>query len=609
MCGIAGVVAWNERWRVGPQVLAEMSRRVAHRGPDQAGDWTTHADRPFFAALAFRRLAVLDPDPRANQPMVSRDGRLALVFNGEIYNFRELRGELDEPWRTTGDAEVLLEAWRRLGEDGLERLNGMFAGAAVDLVEQRVHLFRDRMGQKPLYYALTPDRLGLAFASELRALTTVPWVDTTVSQDSIGEYLTFGYVPCPATIYREVSKLPPATCLTVDRGRTRTRCYFDPNAPSPGPRSPERARALLEAAVRRQLVSDVPLGCFLSGGVDSSIVALCMRRAAPPDQPVLTFSVGFADRRYDESAWAAAVARHLGTHHVELRATPDVVAGIHRLAEAFGEPFADSSALAVSELSRLARGHVTVALSGDGGDELFGGYDRYRAMAIMARLDLLPVSLRRALARLARILPGDTHPKSAAARLRRLLESAGRSPARRYLGYVSLFDRGSARFEQEMSRLLAVRDPVAAAAAIDRLTYLPDDLLTKVDRAGMLHALEIRSPFMDHEVVRFAAGLDAAGLIGGGPKRLLRLAFAKDLPAWMFTRRKMGFALPIGAWLRNELWEMVVGHLLARNAFSRQCVPEVDPAALIGDHLSGRRDHSQRLYALLMLELWAGLGR
>jgi asparagine synthase (glutamine-hydrolysing) len=412
------------------------------------------------------------------------------------------------------------------------------------------------------------------------------------------------------------------------------RAYFHPNAVdaadpvNPGVDPAKTTRRLVQQAVTRQLVSDVPLGCFLSGGIDSSIVAAAMRAALPRGQPVMTFTIGFDDPRYDETAYAAEVARHLGTEHKRFMVRIDAAEDLPKLAAAFGEPFGDSSALPTHYLSRETRGFVKVALSGDGGDELFGGYDRYRAMRLGHRIDAVPTARRLLANPLWNFLPGS-HPKNRLTRLKRFLAPLGETPARRYARYTALFDDAalaallrpdfaafagpgqSGAFEAlgrgDASLALPPRDDVQAALALDRVTYLPGDLLTKVDRCSMLHALEVRSPFMDPDVVRFASGLSTAQLLAGGPKRLLREAFAGDLPAAVFKRRKMGFAVPIGDWFRdpgNRLRGLLHDAILSSDSFAATHFQTVAVRRLIESHEASRADHSQRLYAMLMLELW-----
>ena len=623
MCGFAGVIAWDEKYRVSRETLGKMSAAIAHRGPDGEGfhfsdDAPITPDRP-QVALAFRRLAILDPDPRSMQPFT--DGRHWLVFNGEIYNFRELKKELSSlapnyEWRTTGDTEVLLLSYAVWGEKCVEHLNGMFAFAVWDEVEKSLFLARDRMGQKPLYVMsefVQDERAVVFFASELDAIPKASppegeayWLTT---------YLRYGY-GLGSTPWINIRQLHSAEFRVLPQSRSGSTSYFNTDR---GDRvsddvAVEQTRQKVRCAVQRQLVSDVPLGVFLSGGIDSSVIAACARRTGP----IHTFSIAFDNPAYDESCYAKAVADHLGTEHHEFRATADhVVEVLPRLARAFGEPFADSSAIPTQYLCEATRRQVKVALSGDGGDELFGGYERYRALQISRRLRWF-----KALSPFGRILArGD--PKAQSTRVGRLVASLGGSADKRYERMVRLFDdetvadlwpdappadrpllnRAFRSFERQR------RSEVEAALASDRHFYLPHDLLTKVDRCSMLHGLEVRSPFMDHELVQFAAGLTTDQLLKGGPKRMLREAFKDDLPAWVFKRKKMGFAVPIGDWFRGELRPMLRDTLFSSHAFGRTHFDMKVVERLVDEHESKRVDHSQRLYALLMLELWWNTAR
>lgn len=643
MCGIAGVVAWKERYRTSRQALSRMSAAIAHRGPDGNGAWFNHEneispDHP-QAAFTHRRLAIIDPDPRANQPFTDGNGRW-IVFNGEIYNFRDLRSQISElrpdyAWRTCCDTEVLLLAHAVWGEKCVEQLNGMFAFAIWDESAGSIFLARDRMGQKPLYLAyvgedgggntcaippagaepgLPPPRLhAIAFASELPALLPLEYFNREMDRSSLAGYLRYGYMPAGRTIFVGAAQLDPGRYVTATHTRTVSSRYFHPNPPPAANRSdaPRHTRELVMSAVQRQMVSDVPIGCLLSGGVDSSIVAACMKNAGGE---VETFSIGFDDPRYDESEYAAKIAAHLSTKHHSFMVRPDAALDLPKLAAAFGEPFGDSSALPMHYLARETRHRVKVALSGDGGDELFGGYNRYRAMRMSRLLDLIPRPLRKTAGRLVADLPSG-HPKSVRSYLERFLASAANEMPLRYESYVRLFPEslvhelvtGPVSPHFHIADLMSNRqglDPVESALAVDRLTYLPGDLLTKVDRASMLHALEVRSPYMDHELIHFAGGLKTSQLLNGGPKRMLREAFADDLPSWVFKRKKMGFAVPIGEWLRTDLREMSRESLFATDSFARHHFNMKVVERLVSEHETRRTDHSQRLYALLMLELW-----
>ncbi len=641
MCGLVGVIAWDERHAVSRDQLARMSATIAHRGPDGEGTYLNEDRAPGQAAcgLAHRRLAILDPDPRSNQPFSDASGKY-LVYNGEIYNFRELRAELsklrpDYAWRTNGDTEVLLVAYDVWAEACVEKFDGMFAFAIWDSRQQTLFLARDRMGQKPLYLAFSnTDRSNIgaiAFSSELAALRALPWMDATIDDSAIGHYLRWGYIPSPLTIHRGCEKLPPAHWMRVRANSVEVRQYFDPNQTATlTDASVANVRRLITDAVKRQLVSDVPLGCFLSGGIDSSIIAAAMKASVGANQDVLTFSIGFDDPRYDETRYAAEVARHLGTRHHQFTVRPNAAEDLSKLAAVFGEPFGDSSALPTHYLARETRNHVKVALSGDGGDELFAGYDRYRAMLLGESVRSMPPALRDfAAAKFWDHLPG-THPKSKIARLKRMLASLHLQPPQRYDSYLRLFDdaaiaelmpgRSDASTNwlvHAIESLAANRDIVQTAMAVDRVTYLPEDLLTKVDRASMLHALEVRSPFMDPAIVRFAAQLSTQQLLGSTSgaraialfalrtpaKRLLREAFAGMLPPQLFTRPKMGFAVPIGDWFRGDLRDLLNDSLNAPNSVAATRFNAAAVHRLIDDHQQNRADHSQRLYALLMLEL------
>jgi asparagine synthase (glutamine-hydrolysing) len=634
MCGFAGIVTWDAGKRITRPVLQAMSARIAHRGPDGEGLYLNHEtevdkNRP-QCGLIHRRLAILDLDERSLQPFDDGKNNQWLVFNGEIYNFRELRAELTQAdagytWRTTGDTEVLLRAYEVWGDKCLEKFNGMYAIAIWDQAKSELFLARDRMGQKPLYYALFnagTDHMSIAFASELAALREVPWLDPKINRGALIDYLRWGYIAGPGTIYENASTLGPGEARRINGPAVDW--FYNPNQVQqksgievPHESKIETTRNLVTEAVRRQLVSDVPIGCFLSGGIDSSIIAAAMKAAVPVNQEVHTFSIGFHDPRYDETEYAAEVAQHLGTIHQQFYVKPDAAEDLPKLAEVYGQPFGDSSALPTHYLSRETRKHVKVALSGDGGDELFGGYDRYRAMAISQRLRAVAPLRSLATSGIWQKLPGH-HPKSAIIRLKRLLRHVNDSPAAQYTSLMRLFDDNAiaclmgaekisraepytARYEEY---LLGGRDPVQAALALDRRLYLPDDLLVKLDHASMLHALEVRSPFMDHEIVQFAAGLSSDELIKGGGKRLLREAFARDLPKQVFRRRKMGFAVPIGEWFRKDLAGFLRSHLLADNSFAKEHFDLAVIGTMLEEHDAHRADHSQRLYALLMLELW-----
>jgi len=628
MCGIAGVL-WNplnssplNTPDTAADVIGRMTRAIAHRGPDDARILIEHAaavdSSPYSLALAFQRLAVLDPDPRAMQPMRSHDGKITLLFNGEIYNFRELKSRLPtRQWLTTGDSEVVLAAYETLGPSFVDELRGMFAIAVVDSRTNTLLLARDRMGQKPLYFS--QHHSSFAFASELGAIRQLPWFDGAIDDEALTNYLRFGYILPPMSIYRDVRHVMPGHILTVDLARTfevsQVQYFREPNVMAGSLIvTPDSVRSHVERAVGEQLVSDVPLGVFLSGGIDSSVVALCASRNMSSVEKLNTFSIGFDDVRYDESAYARRVAQHLGTTHHEFRATPDVITDAPQLAQIFGEPFADSSILPTRLLAMRTKEHVTVALSGDGGDELLGGYDRYRAMRKASSVSRYAPRLLCDLGK--RLAQG--HPKSRSARVGRFLAALNLTPGDRYSAWMRYFDDdaimkltgnkpGRDGLSESLETLLGQNpnNPAACCCRLDRQTYLPGDLLTKVDRCSMLHALEVRSPFMDHTLISHVSRLDDDQLLRGGPKRMLREAFAGDLPGEVFSRAKRGFAVPIGEWLRGPLLKWSQELLLTPNGFCRLRFDHHTVATLLQEHVSSYRDHSQRLWSLLMLELWS----
>jgi asparagine synthase (glutamine-hydrolysing) len=616
MCGICGHL---DAQAVAPDAAARvraMMNALAHRGPDWAGFVT---DGP--VALGHRRLSIIDLRPEAHQPMHNEDGTVALVANGEIYNFRALRAELEgrgHRFRSRSDSEVIVHLYEEAGDACLARLRGMFAFALWDGRRRRLLLARDRAGKKPLYWAARDGRFW--FASELAALVgALPW-RPEVDLDAIDQYLTLQYVPAPRTAFVGVHKLPAAHCLTVEAGgaprvRRWWRLHFVPGPPISLDDAAAEARALVEEAVALREVADVPVGAFLSGGIDSStVVALLARRSS---RPVQTFCVDRPAGDGGEAAFARLVARRYGTEHHELTIRPHMVSILPRLVARYGEPFADPSALPTFYVSELARRHVTVVLSGDGGDELFGGYHRYRLEEAARRVGALPWPLPRLVEALLARLPG--------ALLRPAREFAAHqrgAPAARYLFFLAHFTRrdkerlvGPALIERarhdavarEFTRILAAsdaRDAVNRLLDLDVQTYLPDDILTKVDIASMAHALEVRAPFVDHVLVetvaRFEGRLKLRGMTG---KRLLRHAVRDLVPAAILARRKKGFGLPLDRWMREELAELSHDLLTDGRARARGLVDGAQVRRLLDEHRAGV-SHGQRLWNLTVLELW-----
>ena len=611
MCGIAGIVrAPGEP--PSRETLDEMGLALAHRGPDDAA-------RALYgrAGFAFRRLSIIDVAGGA-QPIDNEDGTAHVVLNGEVYNHAELRAELEgrgHRFRTRSDVETVVHGYEEWGDGVVARLRGMFAFALWDEPRQRLLLARDRLGKKPLVYHESGGRL--SFASELRALLRDPEVPRRPDLGAIHRYLTLQYVPAPLTAFESVRKLPPAHLLVFEDGRARVERYwtlsFQPPLALDEAEAASEVRRLLRDAVRVRLMSEVPLGAFLSGGLDSSSVVALMAEFGP----VKTFSVGFEDEDYSELPYARQVAARYGTDHHEFVVKPDAAEILPRLVEHYGEPFADSSALPTWYLARLTRQHVTVALNGDGGDELFAGYDRYRALTAYRLLARLPAGggPARALAASA----GTTLP----ARVRRLLAAASSTPEESYARTVSVFapEEVLRLYTPEMIAHTRGVDPYdglrgafAASDApdllgrtlhVDTLTYLPGDLLVKVDIATMAHGLEARSPLLDHPLVEFAARLPSRlKRRGSRGKRVLRRAVADLLPPAVLRRPKAGFGVPIGRWFGGELRGHLEDILLSPAALGRGFFDPEAVRALVRSHRPGFRGRSAQLWALLMLELW-----
>jgi asparagine synthase (glutamine-hydrolysing) len=613
-------------------VVRRMMAAQRHRGPDDAG---CHLEPG--VGLGFSRLAILDLSPEGHQPMTNEDGALWLVFNGEVYNFRELTPALERSghrFRSHCDSEVIPHAYEEWGSACLERLNGMFAFALWDRRRREVLLARDRLGVKPLYY--WSDGRTLAFASELKALLAHPDVPRTLDHQALVSYLLHEYVPSPRSIFAGVRKLPAGHFLRVPldgaaRGRVtedwRPERYWDVRfgGETEGGRTDEdyadELRGLLRAAVARRLVSDVPLGVFLSGGLDSSSVVALMAELGG-ERP-RTFAIGFEEASFDELRYAELVARHFDTDHHVAILRPDARELIATVADYLDEPFADASALPTYLVARHAREHVTVALSGDGGDELFAGYDWYAAQrAAAASVDRLPGDLRARMGALAGHIPPAPTKKGPLNVARRFLEGAALPAELQHVRWRTFWSAA------ELDALLlgdgmpALADDRAATQALladsgsprpldqqqyaDIKDYLPDDILFKVDRMSMAASLEARGPFLDYTLVEFAARLPPAlrrrGLNG---KRLLKLAMRKNLPPDILRRRKLGFNIPYKHWLRGDLRDLLLDALapvqLGQQAIFRPAAVE----RLVREHLDGTRDHAHKLWQLLMFQLWA----
>lgn len=624
MCGIAGVVGFDGR-PVLVNTLAQMTGSLAHRGPEEQRIKLLSAS-PIRIGLGHARLKIIDLSDAAAQPMSNEEGSVWITFNGEIYNFRELRLALERQgilFRTSSDTEVILRLYEAVGKKCIEQLDGMFALGIWDAKRRHLLLARDRLGKKPLFYYSTPKLF--AFASEAKALFRIPEIVPQVDTEVFSAFFLYGYVPTPATLYRGIKKLSPSHLLQVDSdGEVRTEEYWalpvlsdpPPSRPSPA-EACARVRELVTAAVRRRLVADVPVGAFLSGGLDSSIVVAVMSQLGC--EPVRTFSIGFAnDRRFDETSYARLASKRFGTLHTEFIVEPSSVDLVERLVWHHDGPFADSSAIPTYLLSRLAREHVTVALSGDGGDELFAGYLRFYATLLSEEM---PTWMRHAAHKLLSGLPEWGHNRSPFSRLKKFAGSVS-------LPFAERFSRWIAVFYEDLPRLLpgcwengrtpapiALLEPCLrrseGVSPLTRLlylnlnTYLLDDLLVKMDRCSMAHALEVRSPFLDRDLMEYVFTLpDPMKLRWGRTKVILRKAFADLVPQEILRRGKMGFGVPLRAWFTTELRDYIRDMLLAPDARLRGYLDQGYVRELCETHMSGRADHSNRLWTLLTFEVW-----
>lgn len=632
MCGITGAIWCDQRKAIDADTLRRMTEVLRHRGPDDQGIYEdAYRARPGYSdspgiALGHRRLSIIDLTG-GRQPLANEDESVWVVANGEIYNYRELRKRLEgsgHRFQTDSDTEVIVHLYEDMGTDMLELLEGMFAFAVWDEKNRQLLLARDRLGQKPLVYRHEAGRL--LFASELKSLLEVKDVPREISHQAIDEYLTYQYVPHPKTIFQGINKLPPGHFALWRDGRMRIDSYWRPSfnleEPLPYHRYTESLRGLLTDAVQKRLQSDVPLGAFLSGGVDSTVIVGLMQSLV--DEPVRTFSIGFPVPEYDETSYARLVAERFGTVHEEFRVEPDAVGILDKLVWHYDEPFADSSAVPTWYVSQLTRQHVTVALTGDGGDELFAGYPRYRAVRLGQMFDAMPAMLRRVLlADCWHKLPASPRQKSTVRRFKRFVESLGNTPRRRYLEWISIFgeSRRAALYSEQFLESLpdadpmdfldaafdrsTRRDPVTSTSLTDLVTYLPCDLMTKVDIASMAHGLECRQPFLDHRLVELAARMPVELKYRRGVgKRILLETFSDIIPKQIVRRKKMGFGVPLDAWFRGPLVEMSNSVLLDQKALGRGFFRPETVRGLLEDHQQGRFDHSYRLWALLVLELW-----
>jgi asparagine synthase (glutamine-hydrolysing) len=617
MCGIAGVVSATRESNITEAVVREMCDRIIHRGPDDEGILVQDG-----AGLGMRRLSVIDLSG-GHQPVFNEDRSAWIVYNGEIYNFPELRPELEKRghrFYTKCDTEVIIHLYEEMGADCVQKLRGMFALAIYDKTKRKLILARDRLGKKPLHYALVKDKL--YFASEIKSILAVAPELAEVNSQGLLEYLYFGYVPDPITAFTGIQKLPPGHLLEFENGKIAIRQYWDlPQYNTHTPKSEEECLEELEArlleATRIRLISDVPLGAFLSGGTDSSTIVALMARAS--SGPVKTFSIGFTRDDFNESKYARIVAQKFGTEHHEMILEPDVVQTVEHLTSTLEEPFGDSSMLPTYYVSQMARKHVTVALSGDGGDEVFAGYDRYRIHSDRRIFERVPESARRFFRdRLFQLLPRTMKG-------RKFSYNVSLPWRERYvdgLSFVPAFERDTPLLSDDFREVLRrsddpqnvlmryfakapAQDPVSELLYVDTKTYMVGDILTKVDRMSMLNSLEVRVPILDHQFVEWVTGLPPEWKLRGSKQKyiLRKLAERVGVPREALDRPKQGFALPLVHWMRNELKETLM-ILLEPRALQRGYFEAAGVRKLMNDHLYGGRVFTSRIWRLLMFELW-----
>jgi asparagine synthase (glutamine-hydrolysing) len=635
MCGICGILCLDGRESINEGLLREMTAAQRHRGPDDDGYFSEDG-----VGLGFCRLAILDLTPAGHQPMTNEDGTIWLIFNGEIYNFQELLPTLERAghrFRSRSDSEVIIHAYEEWGVDCISRFNGMFAFALWDSRARRVLLARDRLGVKPLHY--WSDGSYFAFASELKSLLAYERVPRHLNASALQTYLTYEYIPAPESIFQGIQKLQPGHFLEIRLdGSTREqrtgdwhpRKYWDVSfaqsaSSSQGRRSEEdyiqELGALFKKAVARRLISDVPLGVFLSGGIDSSSVVAMMAECSP--SRLKTFSIGFEEKSFNELGYARMVARHFDTEHYEELLRPDIAELLHTVADALDEPFADASALPTYLVSQMTRKHVTVALAGDGGDELFAGYDWYRAQQLAsASFDRLPAAIRQPLSALARGIPPTARKKGVFNMARRFLDVADLPIEMQQTRWQTFWRAGELaellttgsqeRIGTPDLRILDLfnasgsRNPLDQQQYADIKRYLPDDILFKVDRMSMANSLEARGPFLDYTLVEFAARLPAHlrlhKMVG---KYLLRQMIQSKLPHEIMHRPKLGFNIPYKLWLRKELRGLLQDALAPDRIQQQGLFEPVAIQKLVSEHMRGTRDHAHKLWQLLMFQLWA----
>jgi len=643
MCGICGEIDFNKGVTVEP--IRRMCKVLTHRGPDDQGMVFIKGNQylevkdssefipdtnPFEVGLGHRRLSIIDLSIDAHQPMCNEDGKIWIVFNGEIYNFQELRDGLEKKehrFKSKSDTEVILHAYEEFGVECLNHFRGMFGFAVWDSNLQRLFMARDRLGKKPLVYAHQNGHF--AFASEIKALLQIPGIERTVNATAIHQYLTYQYVPSPDTIFEGIKKLPPAHYLLYDRnGNIRIERYwklkFNSNHQTytDAQELGDRIRTELEESVNLRLISDVPLGAFLSGGVDSSLIVGIMAKFS--EKPVKTFSIGFEEKDFDELFYARLVSNHFATEHHEFVVKPNAIEILPKLVWYYNEPFADSSAIPTYYVANMTRDYVKVVLTGDAGDENFAGYPRYLRSKYVSWFTRLPEKVRRnLLPSFLRILSQSPWRRETLNRLADFTEMLSSHQGRNYAEQIKIFNQKDKDdvLSEDFSRQVKGTDPLdylikkyeegdtddllEKLLYLDMITYLPEDLLVKMDIATMANSLEARVPFLDHKFMELVAGIPShLKLKGTKSKFILKTAFKDFLPDAVFKRRKMGFGVPVSRWFRNELKDYVYDILLDPRTLKRGYFRREGVERLLDDHIALRYDHSSKIWALLFLEIW-----
>jgi asparagine synthase (glutamine-hydrolysing) len=644
MCGICGEISFNNEG-VKAESIQRMCKVLAHRGPDDEGmvflrglkllevkkPFPTNLEESGFkVGLGHRRLAIIDLSSAAHQPMCNEDGSVWIVYNGEIYNFQEIRVRLEKKghvFKSRSDTEVILHSYEEWGVDCLKQFRGMFAFGIWDSRRKRLFLARDRLGKKPLVYYFKNGRF--VFASEIKAILQDPGVKREVNINALHYYLSYQYVPSPYSIFEGIRKLPPAHYLLFDgSGNLRIERYWklnfssSPNACKNQLEWCDRIRAGLEESVKLRLISDVPLGAFLSGGVDSSIIVGIMAQLS--SKPVKTFSIGFEEKEFDEISYARIVSKHFSTDHHEFIVKPNAIEILPKLVWHYNEPFADSSAIPTYYVANMTKDYVKVVLTGDAGDENFAGYPRYLRSKWVSWFTKIPEKARKDwMVSLLRIVASFSMREDKLNRLADFIHTLSSDQARNYFEQIKIFNKKEKEdvYTEEFTKDLEGRDPLEFLLdhydeadgddLLDRLlyldihTYLPEDLLVKMDIATMANSLEARVPFLDHVLMEFAAGIPSGlKLKGSQSKFILKETFSELLPPAILKRKKMGFGVPISRWFRKELKDYIYEILLDRKTLNRGYFKREGIERLLNDHIALRYDHSARIWALLFLEIW-----